>query len=83
MGNNDRTPAHRVSSNAPNTLSTWFGRSEFNVHLRLEGEAGADLVGGLVQLLGVEGGADAEGDALVDLGVVGDGGDTAVVDLGL
>lgn len=38
---------------------------------------------GLVELLGVEGSADTEGEALVDLRVVGEGRNTAVVDLGL
>ena len=38
---------------------------------------------GLVELLGVEGDANAEGEALVDLGVVGQGEETAVIDLGL
>ena len=52
-------------------------------HLTLEGEAGADLVAGLVELLGVEGDTDADGEALVDLGVVGEREETAVVDLGL
>ena len=51
--------------------------------LRLEGEAGTDLVGGLVELLGVEGGAQAQGDAGAEEDVVGNGGDTAVVDLAL
>ncbi len=40
-------------------------------------------MGGLVELLGIKGGTDAEGDALAEENVVGDGGDTAVVDLGL
>jgi hypothetical protein len=40
-------------------------------------------VGGLVQVLGVEGGAETEGHACAELDVVCEGGDTAVVDLGL
>jgi len=44
---------------------------------------GTHLVGGLVELLGVEGSTDAEGDALAEEDVVGDSSDTAVVDLGL
>jgi hypothetical protein len=40
-------------------------------------------VAGLVELLGVEGDADAEGEALVDLGVVGEREEATVVDLGL
>lgn len=38
---------------------------------------------GLVELLGVEGQAETEGGAGVELGAVGESGDTAVVDLGL
>ena len=51
--------------------------------LRLEGEAGADLVGSLVKLLGIERSTNAEGDALTEVDVVGEGSDTTVVDLGL
>ena len=51
--------------------------------LTLESQAGADLVAGLVQLLGVEGEAETDGGASVELGAVGESGDTAVVDLGL
>jgi hypothetical protein len=40
-------------------------------------------VTGLVELLCVEGAADAEGEALVDLDVIGEGEDATVVDLGL
>jgi hypothetical protein len=55
----------------------------FFIHLTLEGERGADLVTGLVELGGVEGKAEAEGGASVELGAVGKGGNTAVVDLDL
>jgi len=55
----------------------------FIIHLTLEGERGADLVAGLVELGGVEGETEAEGGAGVELGAVGEGGDTAVVDLDL
>ena len=55
----------------------------FFIHLTLEGEGGADLVAGLVELGGVEGKTEAEGGAGVELGAVGKGGDTAVVDLDL
>ena len=55
----------------------------FIIHLALEGERGADLVAGLVELGGVEGKTEAEGGAGVELGAVGKGGDTAVVDLDL
>jgi hypothetical protein len=52
-------------------------------NLSFEGEGSADLVASLVELLGIEGSANAEGETLVDLGVVCEGEDTAVVDLGL
>jgi hypothetical protein len=52
-------------------------------HLSLEGEAGTDLVGGLVQVLGVEGSTETEGDARAEQDVVGQGGNTTVVDLSL
>ena len=51
--------------------------------LCLENEASADLVGGLVELLGIEGGAKAESDARAEENVVGNGSDTTVVDLDL
>lgn len=41
------------------------------------------LVGGLVKLLGIERGTNAESDTRAEEHVVGDGGDTAVVDLAL
>ena len=44
---------------------------------------GAYLVARLVQFLGIEGGADAEREARVHLGVVGDGRHAFLVDLGL
>lgn len=53
------------------------------LHLTLEGERGADLVAGLVELGGVEGEAEAEGGAGVELGAVGEGSNAAVVDLDL
>jgi hypothetical protein len=52
-------------------------------NLSFEGERSANLVASLVELLGIEGSANAEGETLVDLGVVCEGEDTAVVDLGL
>jgi hypothetical protein len=52
-------------------------------HLSLEGEAGANFVASLVELLGIEGSTNAEGEALVDLGVVCEGEDATVVYLGL
>ena len=53
------------------------------IRLTLEGEASAELVAGLVELLGIERAANAEGQTAVDLGVVGEGSNTEVVDLGL
>ena len=38
---------------------------------------------GLVELLGIEGATNAKGQAAVDLGVVGEGSNAEVVDLGL
>lgn len=52
-------------------------------HLTLESEAGAELVAGLVQLLGIERAANTESQTRVDLGVVGEGRNAEVVDLGL
>jgi hypothetical protein len=40
-------------------------------------------VGGLVELLGIERSTNAEGNPLTEEDVVGNGSDTAVVDLGL
>jgi len=40
-------------------------------------------VGGLVELLGIEGGAESEGDTGAEENVVGKGSDTTVVDLDL
>lgn len=51
--------------------------------LTLEGEAGANFVGGLVKVLGIEGSSEAEGDTRAEEDVVGEGGNTAVVDLSL
>ena len=51
--------------------------------LTLKGEAGAELVAGLVELLGIERATNAEGQTGVDLGVVGEGRNAEVVDLGL
>jgi hypothetical protein len=52
-------------------------------HLTLKGQRSANLVAGLVELVGVEGQAEADGGAGVELGGVGEGRDAAVVDLGL
>lgn len=51
--------------------------------LSLEGEAGADLVGSLVQVLGIERGTEAEGDTRAEQDVVSQSGNTTVVDLSL
>jgi hypothetical protein len=51
--------------------------------LSLKGEAGAELVAGLVQLLGIERATNTKGQTAVDLGVVGEGRNAEVVDLGL
>jgi hypothetical protein len=51
--------------------------------LSLEGEAGADLVGSLVQVLGIEGSTEAEGDTRAEQDVVSQSGNTTVVDLSL
>jgi hypothetical protein len=51
--------------------------------LSLEGEAGADLVGSLVQVLGIKGSTEAEGNTRAEQDVVSQSGNTAVVDLGL
>ena len=52
-------------------------------NLTLEGKGSADLVASLVELGGVKGETEAEGGAGVELGAVGKGGDTTVVDLDL
>ena len=51
--------------------------------LTLKGEACAELVAGLVELLGIERAANTKGQPRVDLGVVGEGCNAEVVDLGL
>lgn len=51
--------------------------------LALKGEASTELVGGLVELLGIEGAAETQGDALAEEDVVGESGNTTVVDLDL
>lgn len=58
-------------------------KAEATSRLTLEGEAGADLMASLIELLCIEGAANAEGEALVYLDVVGELEDAAVVDLGL
>jgi hypothetical protein len=58
--------------------------SDFSfLSLTLEGEAGAELVGSLVELLGIERATKTQGDALAEEDVVGKSGNTTVVDLDL
>lgn len=52
-------------------------------NLCVEDEGGTDLVGSLVELLGIKGGSEAKGDTRAEENVVGDSGDTTVVDLDL
>lgn len=81
----DHTNSHMILLSPTSNLmcAREPGRDHGRTRLTLEREAGADLVAGLVELLGVEGDADAEGEALIDLGVVREGEEAAVVDLGL
>jgi len=51
--------------------------------LCIEGERSADLVSGLVELLGIKGCSETESDSRAEEDVVGDCGDTTVVDLDL
>jgi len=55
----------------------------FTRRLTLKGEAGAELVAGLVQLLGIERATNTKSQTAVDLGVVGEGSNAEIVDLGL
>lgn len=54
-----------------------------STRLCFEGEAGANLVGSLVEALGIKGSTKAEGDTRAEEDVVSQSGDTTVVDLGL
>lgn len=67
--------------NLASVSPTWRKRSIDP--LRLKGEAGANLVGGLVKLLGINGGAEAELDAVAEEDVVSESDDAAVVELDL
>jgi len=51
--------------------------------LCVECERSSDLVGGLVELLGVKGCAETEGDSWTEENVIGDCGNTTVIDLDL
>lgn len=52
-------------------------------NLCLESQAGTNLVGSLIELLGIERGAEAKGDTGAEEHIVSDSGDTTVIDLGL
>lgn len=51
--------------------------------LTFKSEADTNLVGGLVELLGIERSTKAQGDAGAEEDIVGNGSNTTVVDLGL
>lgn len=51
--------------------------------LSLESERRADLMSRLAEILGVKGGAEAQGDSRAELDVVSESCDAAIVDLGL
>jgi len=53
------------------------------LNLSHEGQAAANLLGGLVKLLGIERGSNAESYTGTEKDVVGDGGNTTVIDLSL
>lgn len=52
-------------------------------NLCVEDKGGTDLVGGLIELLGIKGGSETESDTRAEKDVVGNSGDTTVVDLDL
>jgi len=78
-----RNQSQSFLSSLPIVLSAMPWGYAASCTLCFEGEGGADLVGSLVELLGIKGGAEAEGDAGAEEDVVGDGCDTTVVDLEL
>jgi hypothetical protein len=51
--------------------------------LRVEGEGCADLVGGLVELLGIKGGTETEGNTGAEEDVVCESSDTTIINLDL
>ena len=51
--------------------------------LTFKDKASTNLVAGFIQFLGVEGETHTKGESRVDLGIVGYGSDTLVVNLGL
>lgn len=53
------------------------------INLALESEAGAQLVGSLVKLLGIKRATEAQGNTLTEEDVVANGSNTAVVELEL
>ena len=73
---------YRTKAN-PITTSLFLITRSSRDRLTLEGEAGAELVASLVELLRVERTTNTEGQAAVDLGVVSERGNAKVVDLGL
>ena len=56
---------------------------KYTESLALKGERHADLVRGLVEVLGIERSTETEGAAGAELDVVGERSDATVVDLGL
>lgn len=75
--------ASRQNQEESRTITIFPPYYTHSIRLTLKGEAGAELVAGLVQLLGIERATNAEGQTAVDLGVVGEGSNAEVVDLGL
>jgi hypothetical protein len=79
-----QTEAPRYRTKKESRTITIFPSYYSHKHrLTLKGEARAKLVAGLVQLLGIERATNAKGQTAVDLGVVGEGSNAEVVDLGL
>lgn len=72
-----------VSKYYSRAINRWKSKRPNRVRLGLKGEAGANLVGSLVQVLGIKGSTEAESDTRAEEDVVSQGGNTAVVDLGL
>ncbi|KMU87207.1 hypothetical protein CIHG_04651 [Coccidioides immitis H538.4] len=52
-------------------------------HLTFKGEAGTNLVGSLVQVLGIDGSTETKGDTWSKEDIVGKSSNSTVVDLGL
>jgi hypothetical protein len=85
----DAFPSKALGS--ANGKETWTDRGRSRgykvaqraVVLTLKGEAGTNLVGSLVQVLGVKRGAETESDTRAEQNVVGKSSNTTVVDLDL